>query len=110
MDTRLTMTKRSAPATSTPWWKAPRITARIPNRNKATANEPTVRLVRIFFRNRFAIIRWKYFIGSVPGVPRPPARLYPGARSCRHAPLREDHELQGAPSYLVPGPGWRSDP
>src|ERR1700730_11072778 len=61
MEIRLMMTKRSAPAMSAPRPKAPLTTARNANKNSATANEPTVRIKRTFFRNRLAKISLRNF-------------------------------------------------
>src|SRR5213594_1347970 len=62
IETRFNTTRRSTPATSTPCWKAPSTAARMPNRNSATANDPAVSAVRVFFRNRLLATRCKYFI------------------------------------------------
>src|SRR5215470_110043 len=47
IETRFRTTSRSTPATSTPCWKAPSTTARMPNRNSATANEPVDQVERL---------------------------------------------------------------
>src|ERR1700744_2140629 len=54
IEIRLMMTRRSAPAISAPRPNAPFTTARNEKRKSATANEPTVRIRRIFLRKRFA--------------------------------------------------------
>src|SRR6267378_4397318 len=64
IETRFSTTRRSTPATSTPCLKAPSTAARMPKRNSATANEPTVSAVRVFFRNRLLTTRCRYFIGA----------------------------------------------
>src|SRR5690242_12752875 len=62
MEIRLMMMSRSTPAISTPPENAPRTTTRIPNRNIATANDPMVRIVRIFFRRRLPNRMWRCFM------------------------------------------------
>src|SRR5213594_3226383 len=61
IETRFSTTSRSTPATSTPCWKAPSTADRIPNRNSATANDPAVSAVRVFFRSRLLATRCRYF-------------------------------------------------
>src|SRR5438093_11391814 len=62
IETRFSTTSRSTPATSTPCLKAPSTAARMPKRNSATANDPAVSAVRVFFRNRLLTTRCRYFI------------------------------------------------
>src|ERR1700754_3042936 len=61
IDVRLMVMRRSAPAMSAPRPKAPFTTARNEKRKRATANEPTVRIKRIFLRKRFAKMRPRNF-------------------------------------------------
>src|SRR5437899_11632251 len=65
IETRFSTTSRSTPATSTPCLKAPSTAARMPKRNSATANDPAVSAVRVFFRNRLLTTRCRYFIGAL---------------------------------------------
>src|ERR1700754_3629569 len=57
IETLLIVISRSAPAMSAPRPNAPFTTARNEKRKSATANEPTVRIRRIFLRKRFAKMR-----------------------------------------------------
>src|ERR1700722_5707777 len=106
IEMRLMITRRSAPAMSAPRPKAPLTTARKENKKSATANEPIVRIRRIFLRNRLAKINLLNFTrhlrrrrsvapGGLPRadlfqdaaqdrpVWRRPDRAGPSARSCR---------------------------
>src|SRR4029453_16948254 len=76
IETRLSTTSRSTPAPATPCLKAPSTAARMPKRNSATANEPAVSAVRVFFRNRLLTMRCRYFIGAWAraALPRPARR------------------------------------
>src|SRR5262249_18598346 len=75
IETRFNTTRRSTPATSTPCLKAPSTAARMPKRNSATANEPAVSAVRVFFRNRLLTTRCRYFIAAgAPSASRPRLR------------------------------------
>src|SRR5215469_13167367 len=86
--TRSTTTRRSAPAISTPRLKALRTTAKNVKRTKAMAKDPTVKIRRIFLRNRFARISRLNFMphlrpersGEKRFYPRP-ARLFQDAAS-----------------------------
>src|SRR3954465_13300975 len=96
MEVRLITTRRSAPAISIPPLKATRTTARTPKRNSATANDPIVRMKRIFLRNRLARIKPRNFIAYLrwigfAGVRLPPARLFPDAMSCQPGRRLQDH-------------------
>jgi hypothetical protein len=51
-DTLLITTSRSAPAACTPCWKPARMVTSRQKRNNETANDPTVRMVRVFRRRR----------------------------------------------------------
>src|SRR6476646_8370319 len=98
MDVRLITTNRSAPAISTPPLKAKRITASIPNRNSATANEHSVSTRRIFLRNRLARISPRNFIAYLhwkrfADGQLPPARLFPDATVRQPALPRRDRAL-----------------
>src|SRR5215510_8827131 len=95
IDVRLITTRRSAPAISRLPLKEVRITARIPNRNRATAKDPMVRIKRIFLRNRLARIRPKNLIAHLrlrpfAGDLLQPALLFPGAESHRRARPPQD--------------------
>ena len=56
--------------------------ARNPKRNRATANEPTVKAVRNFFRDRFAKIRWKEFHARLPTCARFHQHAFVKVESC----------------------------
>src|SRR5262245_48824323 len=79
IETRLSTTRRSTPATSTPCLKAPSTAARMPKRNSATAKEPAVSAVRVFFLHRLLRTRCRYFIVRRAGCGRA-ASLRPARR------------------------------
>src|ERR1700690_4050225 len=95
IEVRLMTISRSAPATSTPRLKALFTTARKVKRNRAAAKEPSVRSRRIFFRNRLANSRLRYFMLRLRRLDRgarlPPGRLYLDVGECGLARLRRDH-------------------
>src|SRR5437588_7618704 len=114
METLLTTTRRSEPAASRPWLNAPRTMASRPNRNRATANDPRVSVVRIFLRNRLATMRWRYFNAVLPPCCRlyepPPVLPYPGAAECVRAPPPPGHGSPAAPFCRAPLPDGQSGP
>src|SRR5690242_8715824 len=114
IETRLSTTSRSTPATSTPCLKAPSTAARIPNRKSATANDPAVSAVRVFLRNRLLTTRCRYFTGGLraPPTPRdrsgaaprlPSPRAARGHRFDEHALLEVQHEARALRGQRVVG-------
>src|SRR6185436_1559506 len=64
-ETLLMTSMRSAPAASIPELNAARMVTSRQNRNRATANEPRVRVVRTFRRVRFAKRRGRNFMAAL---------------------------------------------
>src|SRR5215467_3787416 len=96
---RLTITRRSAPAISTPRLKALFTTARNVNRTKAMAKDPTVKMRRIFLRKRLAKMSRPNFMPHLPlehfhgKKPCPQqARLSQGAKWCGRVRQQPDRE------------------
>src|SRR5437899_3216213 len=94
IETRFSTTSRSTPATSTPCLKAPSTAARMPKRNSATANDPAVSAVRVFFRNRLLTTRCRYFIGALRAGFGASLRAAPSPRPARRHGFDEHALLQ----------------
>src|SRR5205823_4491552 len=109
IDTRLMVTSRSAPATSTPTPNAPLTTAKSPKRNSATANEPIVKAKRIFLRKRLANISPRNFMLHLrpqrPGAAPVQAFPFRGAELYPRAAPRLDRESPSARFFRTPLPG-----
>src|SRR5580704_16165831 len=98
IEIRLMITRRSAPAISAPRPKAPFTTARNENKKRATANEPIVRIKRIFLRNRLAKINLLNFTRHL----RRRRSVAPGGLP--RADLSQDG-ARDRPVWLQPGRG-----
>src|SRR5262249_23178538 len=103
IETRLSTTSRSTPATSTPCLKAPSTAARIPNRKSATANEPAVSAVRVFFRKRLLTPRCRSFIAARRGPTPSSPRAARGHRLDEHTLLEVQHEARALGGQRVVG-------
>src|SRR2546428_6211724 len=104
IETRFKTPNRSTPATSTPCWNAPSTTARMPKRKRATAKEPAVRAVRVFFRNRLLRTRCRYFTSPArrDGVPEDALlQMQDDARAPRRQRVGGDH---GPGPAVLPAP------
>ena len=99
-------TRRSAPAASTPWLKAPRMATSRPKRNSATAKEPTVRSVRTLRRKRLASEQGQ----ELHCVEHPLVEVQRGVRPLGRARIVRHHEHRlaelAAPAAPA-GPGSR---
>src|ERR1700687_1135063 len=107
--TRLIITSRSAPATSTPRLKALFTAPRNPNKNKATAKDPIVKRKRSFLRNRFANIKPRNFMPHLL-LKLPAAGLllqaipFPGAAWHRRGEPQPGRASPSAPFFYIPSP------
>src|SRR5438445_6843070 len=105
IETRFSTTSRSTPATSTPCLKAPSTAARMPKRNSATANDPAVSAVRVFFRNRLLTTRCRYFIVDLRAGSGGRWRLRPARRQGldEHALLQMEDDARALRGERVVG-------